>query len=184
MRGIYQAHSYAQAKNKPPILPTIVPVSEMPGGLADEEDDDVPLAVRRMTMMSGRPTTTNLENNDEDDDVPLAQKRQSTAHAQYLQQHQQHQYNNMSAYQQPMFTSPMAPNFGVPSMGMPMMGMPMMNPYMGMNPSMMSIPQFQPPQDPAIDRWRRAVELKEGSVAGSFISGQPPNCSLLFYIPI
>jgi hypothetical protein len=125
-----------------------------------------------MTMMSARPTTTDLEDYDEDDDVPLAQKRQYVAQAQYLQQ-QQHQPYNPMAFQQPMFSNPMQPNFGMPAMGMPMMGMPMMNPYMDMNPSMMSLPQFQPPQDPAIDRWRRAVELKEGSVAGSVISGQP-----------
>lgn len=133
----------------------------------------MPLAVRRMTMMSARPTTTNLENDDEDDDVPLAQKRQSVAQGQYYQQQQNQQPFNAMAFQQPMFTNPMQPNFGMPAMGMPMMGMPMMNPYMGMNPSMMSLGQFQPPQDPAIDRWRRAVELKEGSAAGSVIGGQP-----------
>jgi len=156
------------------MLPTIVPVSEDTNHEANEEDDDVPLAIRRMTMMSARPTTTNLQNADDDDDVPLAQKRQSAEQAKYLQQQQQqHQPYNPMAFQQPMFANPMQPNFGMPAMGMPMMGMPMMNPYMGMNPSMMSIPQFQPPQDPAIDRWRRAVELKEASVAGSAISGQP-----------
>ena len=111
---------------------------------------------------------------EDDDDIPLAQKHLSAAHAQQ-QRHSamypnQQQHQQMMYQQQTMFANPMAGGFGMPQMGMPMMGMPMM-PYMGMNPSMMTVPQLQPPQDPAIDRWRREVEIKEGSVIDSVRSG-------------
>jgi hypothetical protein len=172
-----------QAKSKPPVLPTIQPVAESGNNGEDEEDDDIPLAVRRMTMMNAKSGSNaphdNEDNDDDDDDIPLSQRHIGAAHAQQQQQQQQqqqYQQHNQMTFQQPMFAPPMMHDFGMP-MGMPMMGMPMMNPYMGMNPSMMSIPQLQPPQDPAIDRWRRGVKVKEGSVAGSVISGRAPSFS-------
>ena len=166
-----------QAKKQPPVLPTIPVVSAPSSSDGEEEDDDVPLALRRMTMMNLQSGSGDKPDED-DDDIPLAQKHLSAAHAQAQRQsamfpHQQQQHQQQLLYQQQaMFANPMAGGFGMPPMAMPMMGMPMMSPYMGMNPSMMSIPQMQPPQDPAIDRWRREVELKEGSVIGSVQSGR------------
>lgn len=174
-----QDQTFTQAKSKPPMLPTIQAVSA-PADDEDEEDDDVPLAVRRMTMMNLQSGSgSKLDEDEDDDDIPLAQKHLSAAQAQqqrqsamFPNQQQQQQQHQQMIYQQAMFANPMAGGFGMPQMGMPMMGMPMMSPYMGMNPSMMSIPQIQPPPDPAIDRWRREVEGKEGSVIGSVRSGR------------
>jgi hypothetical protein len=157
-----------QSKGRAPTLPAIPQVTVREDDL--EEEDDVPLAVRRMTMMSGRPQTqANDEDDDDGDDVPLAQRHMSMAQSQQQQQNnmmmaqqQQQQQQQQMLFQQSMY--PMSGGFGMPQLGMAPMGMPMMNPYMGMNPSMMSLPMPPPPQDPGIDRWRREIDAREGSV--------------------
>lgn len=159
-----------QAQAKTPVMPATARVTTPVTDVEDE--DDVPLAVRRMTMLGAlvdsdvtpRPPATGVfakphqqDDDDDDDDLPLGQKHVAAAQAQQMQRQSAFYH-----HQQYM----MGGNVG-PAPAPMMMGMPMMNPYMmGMNPSMMSMPPmgFEMPQDPAIDRWRREVDDREGSV--------------------
>lgn len=136
-------------------------------------------------MLSMQPSRQQPEGDEDDDDVPLGQRHSMAAQQQQHQrqsvmmQQQQQQLFQQQQQRQSMFPSPMGGfPMPLPGMGMPMMGgmgMPMMSPYMGtggMNPSMMSFQQPVAPAapNPAIDRWRREVELREGSVRSG--SGQ------------
>ncbi|GJJ07178.1 hypothetical protein Clacol_001378 [Clathrus columnatus] len=111
----------------------------------EEEEDDVPLAVRHprgqsMFMQS---------HGDDDDDKPLALKQFET------QQQQQAQYHNLLAQQQMMMMQP--------AMSMPFAAPSMMN---GFSPFMMAPPPIYAPQPvlpdaakfQSVDRWRHGVE--------------------------
>lgn len=115
----------------------------------DEEEDDVPLAVRHPRASTFIQNYVNQ--NDDDDDKPLGLK-QFEAHQQ--QQAQYHQFLAQQQQQMMMMQPPMAVPFGAPS---PMNGFP---------PFMMTPPPLYSPQPvfadatkyQSVDRWRHGVE--------------------------
>lgn len=127
--------SVRRAKKAAPTLP------------AEVDEDDLPLAQRRLRAQQTGATD------------PAAQQQQQLAMAMAQQQHQSMMFNPMSMYGMPMM--------GMPGMGMPGMGLP--TPSMGMPPPMgwngMGDASSAPSLDPKIDRWRREVEAREGSIS-------------------
>ena len=124
------------------------------------DEDDIPLALRRAKKMA--PPTAN-EQVDEDD-LPLAQRRlraQQTGVTDPGVQQQQQMTMAMAQQHQSMMFNPMS-MYGMPMMGMP--GMPMGMPApMGWNG--FGDASTAPSLDPKIDRWRREVEAREGSIS-------------------
>ncbi len=156
-------------------LPTVLPDT------ADEDEDDVPLALRRLTLAprSAEPYASA----EDEDDVPLG-LRHAAARAQQQGQPTQEQAMALFAAQQhyeqmqrqsmfgamgmmgmggmPAMAYPQIPPAGM--MGVPgIPGMPYMDPA-AFGASMASLHGAPAAQDPGIDRWRRQVEPKEGSV--------------------
>lgn len=150
------------------------------------DEDDIPLALRRAKKMTVPPATAPAVDVDEDD-LPLAQRRlraQQTGvtdpgvqhqqrMAMAMAQQQQHQHQHQS-----MMMNSMSTYGGAPMMGM---GFPTPSPMpMGMSAPFGMVPGAPgwggynnaaayplaqaPPLDPKIDRWRREVEAREGSV--------------------
>ncbi|KAJ9096393.1 hypothetical protein QFC21_005215 [Naganishia friedmannii] len=146
------------------------------------DEDDIPLALRRAKKSGVVPAQQAVSALEDEDDMPLAQRRlraQETGVIDPGLQQQQQQHLAMAMQHQSMMMNPMMSMYGggVGMMGMPMMGMPS---PMGMMPG--GAPPFGvggafnnastypmphaplPPPDPKIDRWRREIEAREGSM--------------------
>ena len=143
----------------------------------DEDEDDIPLAIRRMTMTSKTGGNMQIDPKEEEDDIPLGlkhtsaqQQRQSVAMTQQfdmMQRQSMFGMGGMPGMPDMPGMSPMSPMLGMPGMQMPFPPQAMGMPYMGAPPfgaSMASLPGIPMIPDPSIDRWRRQVEPKEGSV--------------------
>ncbi|KAJ9106712.1 hypothetical protein QFC19_003024 [Naganishia cerealis] len=146
------------------------------------DEDDIPLALRRAQKPGYIPAQSTATQSLDEDDMPLAQRRlraQQTGITDPGLQQQHHLAMAMAQQQhQSMMMHPMSMYGGMPMMNMGMgmgMGMPMGMPSpMGMMPGTTPFGAFNnasayslaqaPPPDPKIDRWRREVEAREGSV--------------------
>lgn len=149
------------------------------------DEDDIPLALRRAQKSGNGAVHHAVDPTMDEDDMPLAQRRlraQGTGITDPGSQQQQQQHLAMAMQQhQSMMMNPMMSMYGG-SMNMGMMGMGMPSP-MGMmpgaslpfgptafhNPSAFSMPHAlpPPPPDPKIDRWRREIEAREGSMVSA-----------------
>jgi hypothetical protein len=124
-----------------------------------------------MTSKTAAKLESTPNEEEEEDDIPLGLKH-STAQQQRQSMAMTQQFDMMQ--RQSMFGMGGLPGMPTmpPMMGMPGMQMPFPPPAMGMpymgapafGASMASLPPMPMMPDPSIDRWRRQVEPKEGSV--------------------
>ncbi|KAJ9114324.1 hypothetical protein QFC22_005776 [Naganishia vaughanmartiniae] len=143
------------------------------------DEDDVPLALRRAKKSTVGAAQHTASPAVDEDDMPLAQRRlraQGTGMADPHLQQQQH-HLAMAMQHQSMMMNPMMSMYGHPPvmnmgiMGMPspmgmMPGAPPFGAFNNNNVSAYSLPHAAAatPPDPKIDRWRREIEAREGSM--------------------